>query len=174
MAQLNNSSNSPFPLSTAQGGSGVNAATLNNLQFIMGGDNGPQTTRIFAGVGMQITYDASNVYFTNPAAYQWYTRTSGSQQLSNANAIIANASSSGALSFYPAYQSNSYNFSARILGIGAGLFTIANPGGVTMKMGNQTVTNAITSTAIGDCIEMISVNSTTFYFIAQQGNFTIS
>lgn len=174
MPTLNNSSNAPFPLSTAQGGSGVNASTLNNLQFIMGGDNGPQTTRIFPGVGMQITYDANNVYFTNPAAYQWYTRTTGSQQLSNASAIIANASSSGALSFYPAYQSNSSNFSSRVVGIGSGLFSITNPGGVTMMMGNKTVANAITSTAVGDCIEMITVNSTTFYFIAQQGNFTIT
>lgn len=175
MAQTNNSSNAPYPLSTTQGGSGVNATALNSLQFVMGGDNGPQVTQFTAGVGTQITYNSSQLSLTNTTAQFWATYTSGEYGIAPPNCCFANCASGNSLSFFPYWVRSDYVKSVKILGIGAGLFSVENPGGgATLMCGNKTVPNLLTSTAIGDCVEIFYVNQTTYYCVICQGNFTIS
>lgn len=109
---------------------------------------------------------------TTGGGFKWNVVTSSTSSMLAGNGYMANRSAGVTFSLPgTAAVGNAY----RLVAINAGGWILSIGGGQVVQWGNQTATNNITSTTIGDAIEIVcSLNNTDFYIVSCQGNISFS
>jgi hypothetical protein len=188
--------NSTTPLITTQGGSGVSAPTahgilvaegasafnpitLTNGQLLIGSTGvDPVAAGLTAGSGISITTGAGSITVASTVtALTWVDVTSPTQAMSPNTGYTCDDGATMITLTLP--STVAYGSLIAVVGISAGLFTIAQNAGQTIHFGNQTtttgVTGSITSTNAWDNIYLLCTTAnTTFSVIQAQGNLTVT
>lgn len=195
MSVINNSTNSPFPLSPIQGGLGlasptahgiligegslaVNPVVLGAGQILIGTTAGdPSASTLTAGTGVTISSISGSITISASLSVNWVLVAGTTQtMLAETGYVTSNV----ALTTFTLPASATLGQQFRIAGYGTGLWKIVTANSTQQIRFGNTITTAstgsITSNSVGDCFDFICVDATNQIFAALDavGNLTVA
>jgi hypothetical protein len=190
----NNAVNAPFPLSSAQGGTGVASPTAHGILVAEGSSpatpivlaagqvligttaSDPTAAAISAGTGISVTSVTGSITIaaTGVGSLTWNDVPGTTQAAAvNQGYIISNAGQTTVT--IPATAAEGSVFA--ISGKGAAGWILQMNTGQTCHFGNVATTSAgsLTSTNLYDCVQIVCVTANvTFVVLSAQGNLTVA
>lgn len=191
----NNALNAPIPFSVTHGGTGqasltdhgilVGKAAANILpvvltdgQLLIGSTgNDPVAASIAAGTGVSVTPGAGTLTIAATGGEVRVNQTTASVTMSSNTVYVANAGAS--LITFTLPTTSAVGDFVELVGFAAGLYTIAQAAGQSIRVGASTSTvgagGSVSSVLVSDCIRLRCVVANLTWTVAPgpQGNFTV-
>lgn len=167
-------------LTTGTTGVPVITSLATNGQVIIGSTAGaPAAATLTAGAGIAIANGSNTITISNTGAgFTWHDVTGGSATLAAQNGYIADAAS---LTTFTMPSNNAIGDTIRVVGKGAGGWTIVYGANQNIIFGNKTSTTTtgdLASTNANDCVELVcttaSATQPIFTVISSIGNITVA
>ena len=191
-----NSINSPQPFAVAIGGTGLATLTahgiligegtsavspivLTNGELLIGSTGAdPVGATITAGSGISVTNGAGTITIANtgPAAFTWSTVTSSTQAITANNGYVSNDGATLVTFTLPAALSTNLGDTFIIVGLGSGLWKLAQNASQSIQFGNVSTTAGVTgylaSSNQFDNVKIVSTGTDTWAVLEAVGNIT--
>lgn len=191
-----NSINAPMPFAVAIGGTGLNSLTahgiligegtsavspivLTNGELLIGSTGAdPVGATITAGSGISVTNGAGTITIANtgPAAFTWSTVTSSTQAITANNGYVSNDGATLVTFTLPAVSSTNLGDTFIIVGLGSGLWKLAQNASQSIQFGNVSTTAGVTgylaSSNQFDNVKIVSTGTDTWAVLEAVGNIT--
>ena len=191
-----NSINSPQPFAVAIGGTGLATLTahgiligegtsavspivLTNGEILIGSTGAdPVGATITAGSGISVTNGAGTITIANtgPAAFTWSTVTSSTQAITANNGYVSNDGATLVTFTLPAALSTNLGDTFIIVGLGSGLWKLAQNASQSIQFGNVSTTAGVTgylaSSNQFDNVKIVSTGTDTWAVLEAVGNIT--